>query len=151
MLSLRLFFLLIEAFTTVPFSLSFKHRPQLPNDLFIQHRAWKSVLTVILPDGPPPPHMGGPGAELHQGAAERRGTARRRPHVVSFQWQLFALPADQRARKGVVTSTERQLAFQISAGLSRISSPHIQSSKCYWRWLWLKQITGACKIHFFLF
>lgn len=84
MLSLWLFFLLIEAFTKVTFSLSSTYLPRLTNDVFIQHRAWRLfVLTAVLP-APPTPTGEGVGSKAVSTAAESIGQAAGWPRVLPF-------------------------------------------------------------------
>lgn len=66
MLSLWLFFLLIEAFTKMTFSLSSTYGPGLPNDVFVPGRAWNLfVLTAVPREGSWAPPCGSTwGAEV---------------------------------------------------------------------------------------
>lgn len=85
MLSLWLFFLLIEAFTKMTFSISSTYSPRLPNGVFIQDRAWRRFALTAFPParGWAPPCGRVRGAEAHRPEAESRGAAEAgaRPHV----------------------------------------------------------------------
>ena len=64
MLSLWLFFLLIDGFTKVIFSLSSTYGPGLPNDVFVPGRAWSLfVLTAVPREGVWAPHVRGCGEQ----------------------------------------------------------------------------------------
>ena len=85
MLSLWLFFLLIEAFTKMTFSLSSTYVPRLPNDVFVPGRARNLfVLTAVPREGGWAPHVGGCGEQRSstQSRKQRHGGSRRKAPCV---------------------------------------------------------------------
>lgn len=111
MLSLWLFFLLIDGFTKVIFSLSSTYGPGLPNDVFVPGRAWSLfVLTAVPREGVWAPHVRGCGEQRSstQSWKQRHGGAGGRPRC--------AKPGDprteERPRRDAVTSAECPFAFK---------------------------------------
>lgn len=128
MLSLWLFFLLIEAFTKMTFSLSSTYGPGLPNDVFVPGRAWNLfVLTTV-------PHEGGwaPPCGMTWGAEIINPKPKAEAWGEQEEGPLCAKPGDprtgERPRRDAVTSRVPVL-LQISAMFSRPSSWYVQSRK----------------------
>ena len=105
LMSLWLFFLLIDGFTKVIFSLSSTYGPGLPNDVFVPGRAWSLfVLTAVPHEGVWAPHVRGCGEQRSSTKAEGRGMGEQE------EGPVCAKPGDprteERPRRDAVTSTE---------------------------------------------
>ena len=123
MLSLWLFFLLIEAFTKMTFSLSSTYSPRLPNGVFIQGRAWRRfVLTAFPPARGWVPHVGGCGEQKHINPKLKAEVPQKQG-----QGPTCAKPGDTRTegrpRNGVTTSPA---CLHVSAVFSSLSSWHVK-------------------------
>lgn len=128
MLSLWLFFLLIEAFTKMTFSLSSTYGPGLPNDVLVPGRARNLfVLTTVPREGSWAPHVGGCGEQRSstQSRKQRHGGAGGRPCVCQTR-----RPQDRgKTQKGCCDKHRVPVRLQISAMFSRPSSWYVQSRK----------------------
>lgn len=128
MLSLWLFFLLIDGFTKVIFSLSSTYGPGLPNDVFVPGRARSLfVLTAVPREGVWAPHVRGCGEQRSstQSWKQRHGGAGGRPRVCQTR-----CPQDRgKTQKGCCDKRRVPICLQISAMCSRPSSWYVQSRK----------------------
>ena len=111
LMSLWLFFLLIDGFTKVIFSLSSTYGPGLPNDVFVPGRAWSLfVLTAVPREGERAPHVRGCGEQRSSTKAESRGMGEQE------EGPVCAKPSDprteERPRRDAVTSAECPCAFK---------------------------------------
>lgn len=112
------------------FSLSSTYHPSpLMTDVFIQHRAWRLfVLTAAhLPASPGTPMGEGMGSRAAPAHSRTQGPRQEDGPALCHSSDVRAEP---KSRKDVVTSTGRQLALQVSAVFSTLSSRRIQSNKC---------------------
>jgi hypothetical protein len=126
------------------FSLSSAYPPQLPNDVFIQHRAEAICFdscSTCRPSCPPPSHNESPRSRAAWLSVESTRHSRRWLHVVPSRWHQGGM----RIQEGVLRSSGSWLIFQTLAVFSRQAACMFSPINARLT-MWLKQIKAIFKI-----